>query len=82
VYRVSRDAFRSFSKLYPSYALRKHMCIIIRTAAMRIIFTRIDCTLLTCDMYMSDLRHIHDPVLSSFKMEGIRLIFLNNVLEF
>jgi hypothetical protein len=22
-------------------------------------------------MYMSDLRHIHDPVLSSLKMEGI-----------
>jgi hypothetical protein len=30
---------------------------------------------LTCDMYMSDLRHIHDPVLSSLKMEGIRLLF-------
>jgi hypothetical protein len=27
-------------------------------------------------MYMSDLRHIHDPVLSSLKMEGIRLLFL------
>jgi hypothetical protein len=40
---------------------------------MRIIFTRIGCTLLTCDMYMSDLRHIHDPVLSSLQMEGIRL---------
>jgi hypothetical protein len=23
-------------------------------------------------MYMSDLRYIHDPVLSSLKMEGIR----------
>jgi hypothetical protein len=30
----------------------------------------------TCNMYMSDLRHIHDPVLSSLKMEGIRLSFL------
>jgi hypothetical protein len=40
-----------------------------------IIFTRIGCTLLTCDMYMSDLRHIYDPVLSSLKMEGIRLLF-------
>jgi hypothetical protein len=39
-------------------------------------FTRIGCTLLTCDMYMSDLRHLHDPVLSSLKMEGIRLLFL------
>jgi hypothetical protein len=46
-------------------------------AAMRIIFTRIGCTLLTCDMYMSDLRHIHDPVLSSLKMDSIRLLFLN-----
>jgi hypothetical protein len=27
-------------------------------------------------MYMSDLRHIHDPVLSSLKMEGIRLLFV------
>jgi hypothetical protein len=26
-------------------------------------------------MYMSDLRHIHDPVISSLKMEGIRLLF-------
>jgi hypothetical protein len=42
---------------------------------MRIIFTRIGCTLLTCDMYMSDLRHIHDPVLSSLKMESIRFFF-------
>jgi hypothetical protein len=42
---------------------------------MRIIFTRIGCTLLMCDMYMSDLRYIHDPVLSSLKMEGIRLLY-------
>jgi hypothetical protein len=41
---------------------------------MRISFTRIGCTLLTCDMYMSNLRHIHDPVLSSLRMEGIRLL--------
>jgi hypothetical protein len=46
-----------------------------RIADMRIILTRIGCSLLTCDMYMSDLRHIHDPVLSSLKMEGIRLLF-------
>jgi hypothetical protein len=26
---------------------------------------------LTCDMYKSSLRHIHDPVLSSLKMNGI-----------
>jgi hypothetical protein len=43
---------------------------------MRIIFTRIGCTLLTCDVYMCDLRHIYDPVLSSLKMEGIRFFFL------
>jgi Fe-S cluster assembly iron-binding protein IscA len=44
---------------------QKFTCI----AAMRIIVTRIGCTLLTCDMYMSDLKHIHDPVLSSLKMK-------------
>jgi hypothetical protein len=30
-------------------------------------------------MYMSDLRHIHDPVLSSLKMEGICFFFLENL---
>jgi hypothetical protein len=49
--------------------------IVSRIVAVRIIFTRIGCTLLTCDMYMSDLRHINDPVLLSLKMEGIRLLF-------
>jgi hypothetical protein len=27
------------------------------------------------DVYKSSLRHIHDPVLSSLKMKGIRLLF-------
>jgi hypothetical protein len=45
-----------------------------RIATMRIIFTRIGCTLLTCDMHVCDIRYIHDPVLSSLKMEGIRLL--------
>jgi hypothetical protein len=35
-------------------------------------YANIGFNLLTCDMYMSDLRHIHDPVLLSLKMEGIR----------
>jgi hypothetical protein len=30
---------------------------------------------LTCYMYKSSLRHTHDPVLSSLKMKGIRLLF-------
>jgi hypothetical protein len=30
---------------------------------------------LTCDMYKSSLRHIHDPVLSSLKMKGIFSFF-------
>jgi hypothetical protein len=29
------------------------------------------------DMYKSNLRHIHDPVLSSLKMKGIRLLFFS-----
>jgi hypothetical protein len=48
-----------------------------RIAAMRIIFTRINCTLFTCDMYMCRLRHINDLVLSSLKLEGIRLILFS-----
>jgi hypothetical protein len=33
------------------------------------------CKFLTCEMYKSSLRHIHDPVFSSLKMKGIRLLF-------
>jgi hypothetical protein len=33
----------------------------------------------TCFMYKSSLRHIHDPVLSSLKMKGIRLLFSLNL---
>jgi hypothetical protein len=47
---------------------------VTRIAAMHIIFTRISCTLFTCDMCMCRLRHINDPVLSSLKLEGIRLL--------
>jgi hypothetical protein len=32
---------------------------------------------LTCDMYKSSLKHIHDPVLLSLKMKGIRLLYLS-----
>jgi hypothetical protein len=48
VYHVLRDAFRSFLKHYPSYT---YCCYAYH------FFTHIGCTLLTCDMYMSDLRH-------------------------
>jgi hypothetical protein len=30
-------------------------------------------------MYKSSLRHIHDPVLSSLKMKGIRLLFSHSL---
>jgi hypothetical protein len=30
---------------------------------------------LTCDKYKSSLRHIHDPVLLSLNMKGIRLLY-------
>jgi hypothetical protein len=43
---------------------------------MHNIFTRIGCTLFTCDMFMCRLRHINDSVLSSLKMEGIRAFLL------
>jgi hypothetical protein len=34
---------------------------------------------LTCDMYKSSLRHIHDPVLSSLKMKGILFFFVTHI---
>jgi hypothetical protein len=37
------------------------------------------CSSNTCDMYMCRLRHINDSVLSSLKMEGIRLLF--NIID-
>jgi hypothetical protein len=55
----------------------KSFIYVTRIAAMHIIFTRIGCTLFTCDMYMCRLRHTNDSVLSSLKMEGIRLLFFN-----
>jgi hypothetical protein len=73
VYHVPLDEFRCFSKRYPLYALRKHICGSglwkgLCCYAYRLYF-------LTCYMYKSSLKHIHDPVLSSLKMEGIRLLF-------
>jgi hypothetical protein len=47
--------------------LSRHIHV-TRIAAMCIIFTRIGCTLLTCDMYMCRERHIHDLVLSSYSV--------------
>jgi hypothetical protein len=34
----------------------------------------------SCNMYKSDLRHIHDPVLSSLKMEGICFLYMGMLL--
>jgi hypothetical protein len=80
VYRVSRDAVRSFSKLLETLTLVRvtYAHVWARVVewvgeeekntyccyAYRLYF-------LKCDMYKSSLRHIHDPVLSSLKMEGI-----------
>jgi hypothetical protein len=46
-----------------------------RNNAERIVVMCIGYIFLTCDMYKSSLRHIHDPVLSSLKMKGIRFFF-------
>jgi hypothetical protein len=59
---------------YPLINVMRQAYCVTRIAAMHIIFTRIGCTLFTCDMYMWRLRHINDSVLSSLKMEGIRLL--------
>jgi hypothetical protein len=37
--------------------------------------TKIKTKVILHDKYMSSLRHIHDPVLLSLKMKGIRLLF-------
>jgi hypothetical protein len=90
VYRVSRDAVWSFSKLLETLTLvriayahvwarvagwvgkeEKHMYCCY---AYRLYF-------LTCDMFKSSLRHIHDPVLSSLKMKGILSSFLHILRE-
>jgi hypothetical protein len=63
---------RAHNVLYNSYNSRDKPLQL--SSCTFCVFTRISCALLTCDMYMSDLRHIHDPVLSSLKMEGIRLL--------
>jgi Fe-S-cluster containining protein len=54
---------------------------VTRIAALHNIFTRIGCALFTCDMYMCRLRHINDSVLSSLKMEGIRLLFWSELYQ-
>jgi hypothetical protein len=79
VYRVSRDAVRSFSKLLETTLVCvTYAHVSARVAgwvgeeekhtyccyAYRLYF-------LTCDMYKSSLRHMHDPVLSSLEMKGI-----------
>jgi hypothetical protein len=70
---------KAFSSIFTTD--KKTFIHVTRIAAMHIIFTRIGCTLFTCDMYMCRIRHINDPVLSSLKMEGIRLLFLRTVLS-
>jgi hypothetical protein len=51
-----------------------------RNNAEHIIVMCIGCIFLTYDMYKSSLRHIHDPVLSSLKMKGIRFFFLIGII--
>jgi hypothetical protein len=64
------------TKSFQQYFYNRYKIIhVTRIAAMHIIFTRIGCTLFMCDMYMCRIRHINDSVLSSFKMEGICLLF-------
>jgi hypothetical protein len=53
------------------YSIVLNVCRVTNMPDTHIIFTRISCTLFTCDMHMCCQRHINDPVLSSLKMEGI-----------
>jgi hypothetical protein len=67
-YGNSEQKKKAFSNIFTTDT--KSFIHVTRIPAMHIIFTRISCTLFTCDMYMCRLRHINDPVLSSLKMEG------------
>jgi hypothetical protein len=49
-----------------------HILVCVLFYAYRLYFVMLTNS---CDMYTSCLRHIHDPVLSSLKMEGTRSIF-------
>jgi hypothetical protein len=60
----SEQKKKSFSSIFTTDT--KSFIHVTRIAALHIIFTRIGCNLFTCDMYMCRLRHINDPVLSSF----------------
>jgi hypothetical protein len=73
VYGNSEQKKKAFSSIFTIDT--KSFIHITHIAAMHIIFTRIGCTLFTCDMYMCRLRLINDPVLSSLRMEGISLLF-------
>jgi hypothetical protein len=64
--------------MYMSFATHIH---VTRIAAMRMIFTRIGCTLLTYDMYMCRERHIHDPVLSSYSVYYHYLVSPHSFLQ-
>jgi hypothetical protein len=70
----SEQKKKAFSSIFTTDT--KSFIHVTRIAAMHIIFTRIGCTLFTCDMYMCCLRHINDSVLSSLKMEGICLLYV------
>jgi hypothetical protein len=69
----SEQKKKTFSSIFTTDT--KSFIHVTRIAALHISFTRIGCTLFTCDMYMCRLRHINDSVLSSLNMEGIRLLF-------
>jgi hypothetical protein len=72
-YGNSEQKKKAFSSIFTTDT--KSFIHVTRIAATHIIFTRISCTLFMCDMYMCRLRHINDPVLSSLKMEVMRLLF-------
>jgi hypothetical protein len=74
----SEQKKKAFSNIFTTDT--KSFIHVTRIAAMHIIFARIGCTLFTCDRYMCRLRHINDSVLSSLKMEGIRLLFYQHYI--
>jgi hypothetical protein len=69
--REAEQKKKAFSSIFTTNT--KSFIHVTCIAPLHIIFTRIGCTLFTCDVYVSP--KTNDSVLSSLKMEGIRLLF-------
>jgi len=67
----SADNFKIRKKKIVNSKTRSTIKLFKREILQKTFSTRTGCILLPCDMFKSSLRHIHDPVLLSLKVEVI-----------